>query len=105
MNAWWKMRVEHYLIIVILIFFALSIVRDWIWVLGVLIKNSYLIFKFIYMEKEKLTACQFCLANSNYTKISKDKNRRCPVCGSDYTGERRDREFRILVESGLYNWK
>lgn len=45
--------------------------------------------------------CQYCLADSRYTAIAEDKNRRCPVCGSDYTGPRRDREFAAIRDAGL----
>jgi len=53
------------------------------------------------MEDYKPAICQYCLADSNYTRLCEDKNHRCPVCGSDYSGPRRDKEFRILVENGL----
>lgn len=33
--------------------------------------------------------CQHCWADPRYTKITDDKERRCPVCGADYTGPRR----------------
>jgi hypothetical protein len=33
--------------------------------------------------------CQFCWADPRYTRIAHDKDRRCPVCGADYTGPRR----------------
>lgn len=52
-------------------------------------------------EEYKPAICQYCLADSNHTTLSPNKNRRCPVCGSDYTGPRRDKEFRVLVEAGL----
>lgn len=50
-----------------------------------------------------IVACQYCLADSRYTSISIDTKRRCPVCGSDYTGPRRSKEFAILLQSGLLN--
>lgn len=49
----------------------------------------------------KPATCQYCLADSNFTALAESKKRRCPVCGSDYTGPRRDKEFRVLVEAGL----
>lgn len=56
-------------------------------------------------EKEAMNylpaTCQYCLADTNYTTLGPDKERRCPVCGSDYSGPRRDTEFGVLVEAGL----
>ena len=49
----------------------------------------------------KNSVCQYCLADLRYTKISKDKNRWCPVCGSDYTGPRRHEEFAAIRDAGL----
>lgn len=47
------------------------------------------------------TACQYCLADSRYTVITQNKKRRCPVCGSDYTGPRRSEEFAAIREANL----
>jgi hypothetical protein len=33
--------------------------------------------------------CQYCWADPRYTRITDDKDRRCPVCGADYVGPRR----------------
>lgn len=52
-------------------------------------------------EDYKPATCQHCLADSNYTALGHNKDRRCPVCGSDYNGPRRDKEYRVLVEAGL----
>jgi ribosomal protein S27AE len=53
------------------------------------------------MSDYKPATCQYCLADSNKTALGPDKERRCPVCGADYMGEHRDKEFRVLVEAGL----
>lgn len=46
--------------------------------------------------------CQYCLADPRYTPLATaGAGRRCPVCGSAYTGPRRDREYNVLVEAGL----
>lgn len=49
----------------------------------------------------KPATCQYCLADGNYTTLGSDKERRCPICGADYTGPRRDAEYSVLVEAGL----
>lgn len=48
-----------------------------------------------------MSACQYCLADSAYTAIAEDKSKRCPVCGSFYTGPRRGKEYAALREAGL----
>lgn len=54
------------------------------------------------MSKEyKPATCQYCLADANHTALGPDESHRCPVCGADYTGPRRDEEYRILLEAGL----
>lgn len=55
------------------------------------------------MEEKTYSACQYCLADARYTKIAKDENRRCPVCGSDYTGPRRSKEYAAIRDAGLLN--
>lgn len=45
--------------------------------------------------------CQYCLANPRYTRVGSNPDQRCPVCGADYDGPRRDKEFRALLEAGL----
>jgi hypothetical protein len=45
--------------------------------------------------------CQYCLANPRKTTVTDDPERRCPVCGADYTGPRRSAEFRALIDAGL----
>lgn len=52
-------------------------------------------------ETDKKPTCQYCLADARYTPLATDKNGRCPVCGSAYTGPRRDKEYRVLLEAGL----
>jgi len=52
-------------------------------------------------EEYKPATCQYCLADGNYTTLGHFKDRRCPVCGADYTGPRRDKEYSTLVEAGL----
>lgn len=53
------------------------------------------------MIEDKKPSCQYCLADTRYTVIAKDRKRRCPVCGSDYTGPRRSKEFAALRQAGL----
>lgn len=48
-----------------------------------------------------LACCQYCLARTTHTPLGPKDGPRCPVCGSAYSGERRDREYRALVESGV----
>lgn len=48
---------------------------------------------------EERPICQYCLADPRYTKIAEDKERRCPVCGADYTGPRRDAEMAAIREA------
>jgi hypothetical protein len=50
---------------------------------------------------EPQPCCQFCLSNPRHTRLGSDPHRRCPVCGADYSGPRRAREFQILLEAGL----
>lgn len=45
--------------------------------------------------------CQYCLADPRYTGLGPDKENRCPVCGSAYSGPRRSTEYNTLVEAGL----
>jgi tRNA(Ile2) C34 agmatinyltransferase TiaS len=51
--------------------------------------------------REARPICQYCLADGRYTKIADNKDRRCPVCGADYTGPRRSREYAVIREAGL----
>lgn len=53
------------------------------------------------MNENKPATCQYCLADGRYTPLGPDPDKRCPVCGSAYTGPRRDAEFAVLVEAGL----
>lgn len=46
-------------------------------------------------------ACQYCLADPRYTTIAPPPATRCPVCGSSYSGPRRDAQYRALVDAGL----
>ncbi len=48
-----------------------------------------------------MACCQYCLADSAYTIITQDKKRRCPICGADYTGPRRSKEFAAIRDAGL----
>ncbi len=48
-----------------------------------------------------MACCQYCLADSNYTAITEEKENRCPVCGSRYTGPRRSKEFAAIRDAGL----
>jgi hypothetical protein len=45
--------------------------------------------------------CQYCLADCNHTPIGPDPDKRCPVCGSPYTGPSREREYLVLLAAGL----
>ena len=45
--------------------------------------------------------CQYCLADPRFTPLAESKTRRCPVCGSSYTGPRRSKEYVALVEANL----
>jgi hypothetical protein len=49
----------------------------------------------------KPATCQFCLADGNHTNLGPNKEHRCPVCGADYSGSRRDKEYEVLLEAGL----
>ena len=51
--------------------------------------------------EERKATCQYCLADTEHSNMTMNKERRCPVCGSDYTGERRDKEYAALLEAGL----
>lgn len=53
------------------------------------------------MPDERKPTCQHCLADPRYTPLGPDKDKRCPVCGSAYSGPRRDAEYVALVEAGL----
>lgn len=48
-----------------------------------------------------MSVCQYCLADSRYTGLGLSENKRCPVCGSNYSGPRRDKEYNALLEAGL----
>jgi rubrerythrin len=54
-------------------------------------------------DSDRKPTCQYCLADPRYTTITKNKERRCPVCGSDYTGPRRDKEYAALRDAELIN--
>jgi hypothetical protein len=45
--------------------------------------------------------CQHCLADARYTPLGPVESERCPVCGAAYSGPRRSKEYRVLVEAGL----
>jgi len=45
--------------------------------------------------------CQYCLADPRCTPIALRPHPRCPVCGAPYSGPRREREYRVLLEAGL----
>lgn len=51
----------------------------------------------------KPATCQYCLADPRYTETVNvlATNKRCPVCGSAYTGPRRSLEYAALVAAGL----
>ncbi len=45
--------------------------------------------------------CRHCLADPRYTPMGDPDEKLCPVCGVNYSGPRRSKEYQILVASGL----
>jgi hypothetical protein len=49
----------------------------------------------------RVPTCQHCLADPRHTPLGDARKPRCPVCGSAYSGPRRDAEYQVLLDAGL----
>ena len=55
------------------------------------------------VEDGPSAVCQYCLADNTFTPIAWQlpQDKRCPVCGSAYSGPRRSAAYQVLLAAGL----
>lgn len=55
------------------------------------------------VEDGASAVCQYCLSDCGFTPIAwhLPQDKRCPVCGSAYSGPRRTAAFQTLLAAGL----
>ena len=63
--------------------------------------NDLFIETFYAAKDEAHNVCSYCLADPNRTGFSSNPNHRCPECGSNYSGPRREKEYVALVDANL----